>query len=137
MDGITLRSLKLLLTANFYISVILLILASIMSVSGGRTPFEFHDDLYGPLANNLKLMLVYLAVTEIFLCAYCYYSKNFKVLIVAGFFLILTSGSLTFYSVINGIAVDDDFFVFFLYTGLSHVVFGVMGSWERSGKTPV
>lgn len=130
MDGITLRGLKFLITANFYISVFVMIVVSIMSVTGNQTIFEFNEELYGPLANNLRMMLVYLAITEIILCVYCFWSKHFKVFIVAGFFLLLTIGSMKFYAVINDIAVDDNFSVFFLYTGLSHIVFGIMASME-------
>ncbi len=145
MNGITIRSLKLLVEANFYISVILIIAVSIMSVTGGYSVFEFNEELYGPMANNLRIMLVYLALADVIICAYCLLSKKFRVFIVVGFFLILSIGSLKFYGAINDVTVDDNFFVFFLYTGLSHIVFGIVSGIDiindiqgikKSGKLP-
>lgn len=129
------RCLKFLIEANFYISVISLIAAGILSISGSHSFFDFNEDLYGPLANNLRMMLIYLTIAEAILCVYCFLIKQFKIFIIVGFFLILTSGSLKFYSVINDIAVDENFFVFFLYLGLSHILFGVMKSKEQERPT--
>jgi hypothetical protein len=129
------RAIRLLIEANFYISVISLISAGIMAIGGGPSFFEFKEDLYGPLANNLRMMLIYLTVAEVILCVYCFLIKQFKIFIIAGFFLILTSGSLKFYSAINGIDVDENFFVFFLYLGLSHILFGIIKSKEQERVT--
>ncbi|MGZ8188141.1 MAG: hypothetical protein ACXWTN_05185, partial [Methylosarcina sp.] len=109
MNDLPHRSIRFLVKANFYISVISLITAGVMAISGGPSFFEFNEDLYGPLANNLRMMLIYLAIVEVILCVYCFLIKQFKIFIIAGFFLILTSGSLKFYSVINDIAVDENF----------------------------
>ncbi|MGZ8095460.1 MAG: hypothetical protein ACXWUD_04360, partial [Methylosarcina sp.] len=128
MNDLLYRSIGFLIEANFYISVISLITAGVMAISGGPSFFEFNEDLYGPLANNLRIMLIYLTIAEVILCSYCFLIKQFKIFIIAGFFLILTSGSLKFYSVINDIAVDENFFVFFLYLGLSHILFGIIKS---------
>lgn len=129
MHNITLKgiqSVKLLLTLNFYISVIVLIAGSLLSVSEKYSIFEFNEELYGALNNNLLIMMVYLAITEIIILGYCFFNKNFQVLIVVGFFLILTSGSMEFYGQVNTIKIDNNFYPFFLYTGLSHILFGAM-----------
>jgi hypothetical protein len=135
MNDLPHRSIRFLIEANFYISVISLITAGVMAISGGPSFFEFNEDLYGPLANNLRMMLVYLTIAEVILCVYCFLIKQFKIFIIAGFFLILTSGSLKFYSVINDIAVDENFFVFFLYLGLSHILFGIIKSKKQERIT--
>jgi len=126
MNDLPRRILRFVVEANFYISVISLIALGVMSMSESHSFFEFHEDLYGPLANNLRLMLIYLAMAEVILCVYCFFLRQFKVFIAAGFFLILTSGSLKFYAAINDIAVDENFSVFFLYLGLSHILFGIL-----------
>ncbi len=53
-------------------------------------------------------------------------------MIPVGFFLILMIGSMAFYGQINAIEIDENFPLFFLYTGLSHILFGVMAGIERN-----
>ena len=135
MNGMTfkgLQSITFLLEVNFYISVIVLIAGGILSVSGNYSFFEFNEDLYGALDNNLRLIMVYLAITETVILGYCFLRKNFQVMIPVGFFLILMIGSMEFYGQINAIEIDENFPLFFLYTGLSHILFGVMAGIERN-----
>jgi len=49
-----------------------------------------------------------------------------------GFFLILMIGSMEFYGEINTIEIDENFPLFFLYTGLSHILFGIMVNIEKT-----
>ena len=126
------QSIKFLLEVNFYISVIVLIAGGMLSVSGSYSIFEFNEDLYGALDNNLRMIMVYLAVTEIVILFYCFLRKNFQVMIPVGFFLILMIGSMEFYGDINTIEIDENFPLFFFYTGLSHIIFGVMAGIERN-----
>jgi uncharacterized membrane protein len=126
------KSIKLLLEVNFYISVIVLIAGGMLSVSGSYSIFEFNEDLYGALDNNLRMIMVYLAVTEIVILIYCFLRKNFQVMMPVGFFLILMIGSMEFYGDINTIEIDENFPPFFFYTGLSHILFGVMAGIERN-----
>lgn len=127
MDGLFYRNTILLLSVNFYISVVVLIGAGFTSVGigDGFNWFEFNEELYGPMAGNLRFMLLYLAIAELFIAVFAFYRKNFRVFIASGFFLVLCIGSLKFYSMINGVEVDEDLFVFFFYVGLSHIVFGI------------
>jgi hypothetical protein len=127
-----LQSIKFFLEVNFYISVIVLIAGGILSVSENYSFFEFNEDLYGALDNNLRMIMVYLAMTEVVILGYCFFRKNFQVMLPAGFFLILMIGSMEFYGKINAIEIDENFPLFFLYTGISHILFGVMAGMEKS-----
>ena len=127
-----LQSIKFLLEVNFYISVIVFTAGGILSLSGNYSFFEFNEDLYGALDNNLRMIMVYLAMTEGVILGYCYFRKDFQAMIPVGFFLILMIGSMEFYGEINSIEIDDNFPMFFLYTGLSHILFGVMASIEKN-----
>jgi hypothetical protein len=129
-----LQSIKFLLEVNFYISVFVLIAGGMLSVSGGYSIFEFNEELYGALDNNLRMIMVYLAMTECVILGYCFFRKNFQVMIPVGFFLILMIGSMEFYGEINSIEIDENFPLFFLYTGLSHILFGVMAGIERNSS---
>ncbi|MGR8979105.1 MAG: hypothetical protein ACU84H_03290 [Gammaproteobacteria bacterium] len=102
-----------------------------MSVAVSDYFFTLNEELYGPMANNLRMMLLYMAITEIIICAYCHMTKTFQIIPVAGFFLIMAIGSLKFYGNINDVEVDSNFFLFLLYTGLSHIAFGIMASMEK------
>jgi hypothetical protein len=137
MNGMTfkgLQSIKFLLEVNFYISVIVLIAGGILSVSGSHSFFEFNEDLYGALDNNLRMIMVYLAVTEVVILGYCFFRKNFRVMIPVGFFLIMMIESMALYGEINSVMIDENFSLFFLYTGLSHILFGVMVGIERNSS---
>jgi len=127
-----LQSIKFLLEVNFYISVIMLIAGGFLSVSDSYSFFEFNQDLYGALDNNLRMIMVYLAMTESVILIYCFFRKNFQIMITVGFFLILMIGSMEFYGDINSIEIDDNFPLYFLYTGLSHILFGVMMGIEKN-----
>ena len=129
------KSVKFLLEANFYLSVIVLLAGCFLSVSDNYSLFAFNEDLYGALDNNLRMIMVYLAITEIVILLYCYFRKNFRVMIPVGFFLILMIGSMEFYGDINSIEIDDSFPLFFLYIGISHILFGVVIDIEKKNYT--
>ena len=137
MNGMALKriqSIKLLLVVNFYVSVIVLIAGGMLSVSGSYSIFEFNEELYGALDNNLRMIMVYLAMTESVILGYCFFRNNFQVMIPVGFFLILMIGSIEFYGEVNAVTIDENFPLFFLYTGLSHILFGVMVGIERNSN---
>lgn len=124
--------MQFLIELNFYLSVIVLVFGSMLSVSENYSIFEFNEDLYGALDNNLRMMMIYLAITEAIVISYCFFSKNFKSILLVGFFLILMIGSIEFYGEINSVAIDPNFPVFFLYTGVSHLLFGVKVTIEKN-----
>ena len=130
----TFKSIKFLLEANFYISVLVLITGCLLSVSDSYSFFEFNEDLYGVLDNNLRMIMIYLAMTETVILMYCYFRHNFQIMIAVGFFLLLMIASMRLYGDINDIAIDENFSLFFLYTGLSHILFGVMADIEKNSS---
>lgn len=73
MDG-----LRLLIRINFYFSVIVLIAGSLLSLSENHSIFEFNEELHGAMDNNLRLMMVYLAITETVVPGYCFLEKIFR-----------------------------------------------------------
>jgi len=71
------QAINHLVAINFYLAVVVLMFGSILSVTGSLV-FEFDEDLYGALDNNLRMMMVYLAATEAVIPAYCWFSKHFQ-----------------------------------------------------------
>lgn len=124
------RPLKLVATLNFFISVLVLVISGLLSVSD-YSIFDFNEDLYGALDNNLRMIMFYLAIAELVVLAYAFLSKTFKSMILVGFFLILMIGSLQFYGEVNSVGIDEKFPVFLLYIGLSHILFGAIAVSEQ------
>ena len=122
---------KTCIAINFYISALVLVAAGVTSVTE-YSIFQFNFDLYGALDNNLRMVLLYLAFSECFVVAYCFFSKKFQVMTIVGAFLILMIGSLAFYGEINAVEIDPKFPAFFLYMGISHILFGVQDNIEKT-----
>ncbi|MFI3220003.1 MAG: hypothetical protein QX189_12945 [Methylococcales bacterium] len=126
------HSLDVIVAVNFIISVIYLITGTLLSLSDRYSFFELNQDLYGEFVSNFKVTLLYLAITELIICAYCFFSKKNECFILVGFFLVLMIGSIYFYSKINNIELDDNLSLFFLYTGVSHIIFGIMSDVKKN-----
>jgi len=120
------QGIKSLIGLNFFISGVMLVAASILSFSDSYSIFTFDIDLYGPIGNNLRIMMVYLALAEIAMIIFCSYNKNFQEMLIVGAFLVLIAGSLEFYSQANQIPIDLELQLLFLYVGISHVAFGAL-----------
>ena len=132
---ISLTFLKWLVELNFYSSIAVLIIGCVMSISDAHSFFEFNVELYGALANNLRMVLVYLAFTEVFLCFWCFFLGKTQFFMLIGLSLLAMTGSLHVYSVINDVEIDPDLSLFFMYTGLSHIAFGALVYLNKSSQT--
>jgi len=119
------KVIKTLLAANFYSSALVLVGGGLLSISGSYSFFAFNDDFYGALDGSLRMMMFYLAVTEMIIFVYCLAVGSFRAMLFVGFFLVLTIGSLEFYGEVNGVTIDESLPVFFLYTGISHIGYGL------------
>lgn len=124
---------KFLVEANFYISVIVLVYGGISAVTENYSVFKFNEDLFGAMHNNLRIALLYLGVTEIVICLYCFMTRQPKLMIFVGYFLLMMLGSLTFYGKINTVPIDNNILLFFLYAGVSHIAFGLMSNLGKLG----
>ena len=117
-------SISVFFKINFYISAIVLVGGCLLSATENHSIFEFNEDLYGAIGNNIRVIMVYLAINELAILLYCFLTKNARFMLAVGFFLILLIGSLEFYAEINAIEFDQKLRLFFLYTGISHLVYG-------------
>lgn len=131
MESKIFHSAKFILVANFMLSVMLLTVGSLFSLSDRYSLFDFNQDLYGELINNVRVTMVYLALTEIAICIYCIVRKKTQAFVLVGFFLILMMGSVYFYGEINDVEIDENLYLFFLYTGVSHILFGILSNLKR------
>jgi len=132
MTSIIVSALKTIIEGNFLVSVMVLVVVSIFCISPTHSYFDMNEELFGAMANNLRLIMLYLGVTEVLICAYCFASKRTQLFIPVGFFLVLMIGSMKFYGVINDVTIDENFQGFFLYTGLSHIAFGALADIKNN-----
>ena len=124
---------KFFIDANFYISVMVLVYGGLTAVTESYSVFEFNEDLFGAIHNNLRIALLYLGMTEVVICIYCFVAKQAKLMLFVGYFLVMMLGSLAFYGKVNSVPVDSDISVFFLYTGISHILYGWLSALEKVG----
>jgi len=114
------------LQANFFLAAAMVIWVGFTSLDDSLSAFDFNSEYPGALDNSLRIMMVYLAVTEAIVLAYCCVSQNFRSTFFVGIFLLLVVGSLAFYGEANDVVIDDNLPLFFLYTGISHSVYGLL-----------
>lgn len=120
----SLNILHIFLQVNFNASVILILLASVLSLTGSEFFFENTSDLYGPLANNLRLVLIYLCLVQIAVYGFYQMSSNYAAIVALGAFLLILILSLEYYSSVNQVEIDENYQQVFLYAGLSHLLYG-------------
>ncbi|MDD2737949.1 MAG: hypothetical protein PHR94_03390 [Methylomonas lenta] len=120
----SLNFLQLLLQINFNVSVIFVLVVSLISLAGSDIFFENNSDLYGPLANNLRMVLLYLCFVQLAVYGFYQMRSNYAAVLALGVFLLFLIVSLQFYSIINQIEIDPSYQQIFLYAGLSHVLYG-------------
>ena len=126
-----LNGIKCLLEANFHVSAIILITTSFMSVSNIYPLFELHCEVYGSLANNISLILVYLSFMEIAVWGYCRNQKRYQPALLFGAFLMVLIEGLDFYNSVNQMPLDPRLSELFLYVGLSHALLGALSLHKR------
>ncbi|ANE55692.1 MULTISPECIES: hypothetical protein [Methylomonas] len=120
----TLNLLQLILQVNFNAAVITLLISGVATILGNSLFFADNSDLYGPLANNMRLMMFYLCLIQV--AVYSFYKLDHRpeALAALGIFLLLLIAALEFYCSINQIDVDDNYRQLLLYSGLSHLLYG-------------
>lgn len=119
-----LQVLSTVLAVNFNVAVIFLLVASLVSAAGSSLFFDNNSELYGPLAGNLRLMLIYLTLSQFGAYCFCSFSRNYRALVPVGVFWLLLMGSIEFYGQVNQIPIDEDYGRLFLYLGLSNLGYG-------------
>ena len=115
------NAIKLICAVNFKAALIFLLLFSVVSVFDQPLYFDDYQDLYGPMIGNLRLMLIYLAVTDLAIYGYCHFSNNYQAVFIMGVFLLSLILGVEAYGLLNQVPIDDNYAWFFLYLGASHL----------------
>ena len=125
---------KFCIDANFYLSVLILLYGCFTAISENHSVFEFNEELYGSLHGNLRMTLIYLAVTEIAVVLFSFFLRRPKFIFFAGGYLITMLVALPLYGMFNSVPVDNNLMLFFLYTGISHSLFGLLSGWDAPSR---
>lgn len=124
-------AVNFLLRINLKASIIYLLIVSAISVTGSQLFFDDYSDLYGPMAGNLKLMLIYLCFTVLAVYGLSNFGEHLALLLALGMFLLLMAAGVEFYSEINQVPVDERYRWLFIYCGLSQLLFAGFGMFSR------
>lgn len=124
LRGKPLSALRLICAVNFKASLTFLLLVSVISVLDQPIFFDDYSDLYGPMIGNLRLMLLYLAISDFAVYGYCRFSGNYQAILLLGVFFLTLILAVEFYGVLNQVPIDENYAWFFLYLGLSHLGYG-------------
>ncbi|MCF7972087.1 MAG: hypothetical protein K9L22_13095 [Methylococcaceae bacterium] len=120
------KALKYSAEANYYLAILISFAAAIMAMSGNEGFLNTGEDFYNPLINNLKIMLAYMLLAEFSVFGFCLIKRSYTELVVVGIFLLFIPSGLKFYAQVNQLDLDYSFDIFFLYTGLSHIFYGLL-----------
>jgi hypothetical protein len=127
-----LPALKMLPAINFNAAVIFLLLVSLFSATGSTFFFDNNSDLYGPLASNLRLMLIYLTLSQFGVYCFCSLRQNYLLLMPVGLFWLMLIGSIEFYGMVNQIHIDENYRWLFLYLSVSNLMYGGLYSFSKA-----
>ncbi len=127
----SMKIIKFFADANYYISVLVLVYGGVTAITENHSIFEFNEDLFGAIHNNLRIALLYMGMTEVVLCLFCLVTKQPKIMVFVGYFLLMMMGSVTFYGQVNSVSIDNNIVWFFLYTGVSHILFGLLSGSQQ------
>lgn len=111
---------------NFNLAVMILLAVTLLTAAGNPLFLDNNTDLYGPLAGNLPLMLVYLTLSQFAAYCFCSYSENYRPLLPIGLFWLTLVGAIKIYGAVNEVPIDEDYGYLFIYLGFSNLVYGGM-----------
>lgn len=110
-----------LVSINFHLSVWLSIIGGIVLFNNPNWFLDDPDSMYGPLKNNLLIVIVYLVINQL-ACWFLRYTKRTRgqEALFMGFMFILVAGGMKFYASINALPLLDWLPLVALYIGVSH-----------------
>jgi hypothetical protein len=112
-----------LLGFNFHLAVWLSIIGGILVFNVPALVLPDPDGLYGPLRNNLLIVVGYLMIGQIGLWYFRYLRGSRIEALIMGFSFLLTAAGLKVYGAVNGLPINDLFTLALIYFGFSHVAY--------------
>lgn len=120
----SINTAQFLLRINFIAAMFSLVIAAVSTLAGSERFFQNGAELYGPLANNLRVVLLYLCFVQVAVCVFYFSHRNYMAVVSFGFILLVMMIALDFYAEVNHLQIDSAYKQLFLYSGLSHIAYG-------------
>lgn len=133
VSNASLNLLQLVLKINFNAAVMVLLISSLLSLSGSELLFGNTSELYGPLVNNLRFVLLYLVFVQLGVYWFYQISHSYTAIVILGSFLLALVMMLDFYCSMNQIEIGKRYQPLFLYVGLSHILYGGLYVLRKRG----
>ena len=113
-----------LIAINFHLAVWLSIAGGILLFIEPDLFFNDPENIYGPLKNNLLIVMIYLVSAQLALwfLRYTRKTQRLEALLMGGTFL-LVAGGLIFYAHMNALPLLDWLPPAMVYIGLSHCLY--------------
>ncbi|BBA37160.1 putative uncharacterized protein [Methylocaldum marinum] len=125
--------MKHAITLNFHFAVGLSILGGIGVLANIDLVLPESEGLYGPLRNNLFIVVGYLLISQIVLWYFRYRRGSRIEALLMGLIFFLTAGGVVFYAILNNLPINPLFILALVYLGASHLLY-YFG--ERMATTP-
>ncbi|HYE34650.1 hypothetical protein [Methylocaldum sp.] len=108
---------------NFHFAVWLSILGGFAALNEPGLIIPDAEGLYGPLRNNLFIVVGYLLISQIGLWYFRYRRGSRIEALLIGFIFLLTAGGAEFYAMLNDLPIRQTFVLALVYLGFSHILY--------------
>jgi len=111
------------ISLNFHLAVWLSILGGIAILSNLNLIIPDAEGVYGPLRNNLFIVVGYLLISQLMLWYFRYRRGSRIEALLMGLIFLLTAGGTEFYAMLNDLPISQIFALALVYLGLSHILY--------------
>lgn len=111
------------ISLNFRFAVWISILGGILVLSNFSLVVPDAAAFYGPMRNNLFVVVGYLVISQIVLWYLRYRRGSRNEALLMGLVFLLTAGGVAFYALLNELPISSPFIPALVYLGLSHILF--------------
>ena len=116
--------MNLLVSINFHFSVWLTIIGGIWLFNDPNWFLDDPENLYGPIKNNLLIVMIYLVISQL-ACWFLRYTRKTGRLeaLLIGLIVLLVAAGMKFYAHINALPLHDWLPFALAYIGVSHILY--------------
>ncbi|MBP1149744.1 MULTISPECIES: hypothetical protein [unclassified Methylocaldum] len=111
------------ITLNFHFAVWLSILGGIAVLGNLNLVIPEAEGFYGPMRNNLFIVVGYLLISQIVLWYFRYRRGSRIEALLMGLIFLLTAGGVELYAMLNDLPISQIFVFALVYLGASHILY--------------
>ncbi|WP_434148091.1 hypothetical protein ACR2R6_12670 [Methylocaldum gracile subsp. desertum] len=111
------------ITLNFHFAVWLSILGGIAVLGNLNLVIPEAEGFYGPMRNNLFIVVGYLLISQIVLWYFRYRRGSRIEALLMGLIFLLTAGGVELYAMLNDLPISQIFVFASVYLGAAHILY--------------